>query len=103
MDCKVNDDFLIKVDALLDSLTEIFQNADALAGAGVVLVNLRKYERMRNRFIVLCEAMEEYFPEFGKEEEENEEDTEECTDDCDSDPAAVFDDPDGAGCDSGAD
>ena len=102
MDYKVNDDFLIKVDALLDSTTDMFQNADALAGAGVVLVNLRKYERMKKRFIALCDAMEEYFPEFGKEEED-EEDTEECTDDCDSDPASVFDDPDGAGCDSGAD
>lgn len=102
MGYEVNEDFLIKVDALLDSTTDLFQHADALAGAGVVLVNLRNYERMRKRFIVLCEAMEEYFPDFGKEEED-EEDTEECTVPGDSDPAAVFDDPDGAGCDGGAD
>ncbi|WP_337465026.1 hypothetical protein [Acidaminococcus timonensis] len=103
MDYEVNDDFLIKVDFLLDSITDMFQHADTLDGAGVVLVNLRKYERMRKRVIDLCDAMEEYFPEFGKEDDEDEEDTEECTDDCDSDPAAVFNDPDGAGCDSGSD
>lgn len=102
MDCKVNDDFLIKVYALLDSTTDIFHHADALAGAGVVLVDLITYERMRKRFIVLCEAMEEYFPEFGKEEEENEEDTEECADDCDSNLVAIFDDPDDVGCDHSA-
>lgn len=79
MDYKVNEEFLDKVDALLDATTELFQHSDTLDGAGVVLVNLGKFEKMRNRFIVLCEAMEEYFPEFGKEEEENEEDTEECT------------------------
>lgn len=97
MDGKINDDFLIKVDFLLDSITYMFQHADALAGAGVVLVNLQNYERMRKRFIVLCEAMEEYFPEFGKEEEENEEDTEECTDPGDDDSAAICADPDGDG------
>lgn len=102
MDYKITDDFLIKVDALLDSTTDIFQNADALAGAGVVLVNLRKYEMMRKRFIALCEAMEDEFPEFGKEDED-EEDTEECTDTGDSDPAAVFDYSDDVGCDNSID
>lgn len=75
MDYKVTDDFLIKVGALLDSLTDMFQHADALAGAGVVLVNLINYDRMRKRFIVLCEAMEEYFPEFGKEDDNDEKET----------------------------
>lgn len=75
MDYKVTDDFLIKVGALLDSTTDIFQHADALAGAGVVLVNLINYDRMRKRFIVLCEAMEEYFPEFGKEDDNDEKET----------------------------
>lgn len=75
MDYKVNDDFLIKVDFLLDSLTDMFQNADALAGAGVVLVNLKNYERMRKRFIALCEAMEDEFPEFGKEDDNDEKET----------------------------
>ena len=103
MDYKVNDELLDKVDALLDATTELFQNADALAGAGVILVNLDKFERMRNRFIILCEAMEEYFPEFGKEADEDEEETEECADPGDSDPAAVFDYPDDVGCDSSAD
>lgn len=102
MDYKVNDDFLDKVDALLDTTTELFQHSDALDGAGVALVNLEKFERMKERFIVLCDAMDDGFPEYGKEDDEDEEDPEECTDDCDSDPAAVFDDTDGAGCDSGA-
>lgn len=75
MDYKVTDDFLIKVGALLDSTTDLFQHADALAGAGVVLVNLINYERMRKRFIVLCEAMEEYFPDFGKEDDNDETET----------------------------
>lgn len=103
MDGKINDDFLVKVDFLLDSITYMFQHADALAGAGVVLVDLMTYEMMKKRFIVLCEAMEEYFPEFGKEDDEDEEDSEECADPGDSDPAAVFDDPDDVGCDSSAD
>ncbi|MDO5597294.1 MAG: hypothetical protein Q4F92_02985 [Acidaminococcus sp.] len=102
MDCKVNDDFLIKVDALLDSTTDVFQHADALLGAGVVLVDLITYERMRKRFIDLCDAMEEYFPEFGKEDGDEKE-TEECTDPGDSDPAAVFDYPDDVGCDNSTD
>ncbi|WP_337617260.1 hypothetical protein [Acidaminococcus timonensis] len=75
MDYKVTDDFLIKVGALLDSTTDIFQHADALAGAGVVLVDLITYERMRKRFIALCEAMEDEFPEFGKEDDNDETET----------------------------
>lgn len=45
---------------------------------------------MKERFIVLCDAMDDGFPEYGKEDE-NEKETEECTDPGDSDPAAVFD------------
>lgn len=78
MDYKVNDEFLDKVDALLDATTELFQHSDALDGAGVVLVNLQNYERMRKRFIVLCDAMDDGFPEYGKDDGDEKE-TEECT------------------------
>lgn len=75
MDYKVTDDFLIKVCALLDSTTYMFQHADALAGAEVVLVDLIPYKRMRKRVIALCEAMEDEFPEFGKEDDNDETET----------------------------
>ena len=75
MDYKVTDDFLIKVAALLDSTTDMFQHADALTGAEVVLVDLITYERMRKRFRALCEAMEDEFPEFGKEDDNDETET----------------------------
>lgn len=97
MTYKITDEFLDKVDALLDAVMEASQYSDSLDGAGVVLVNLEKFERMKERFIVLCDAMDDGFPEYGKEEE-NEEDTEKCADTGDSDLAAVFDYPDDAGC-----
>ena len=75
MDYKVTDDFLIKVDFLLDSIAYMFQNADTLAGAGVVLVDLITYKMMRKRFRALCEAMEDEFPEFGKEDDNDETET----------------------------
>lgn len=102
MDYKVNDEFLDKVDALLDTATEVFQCSDTLDGAGVALLNLEKFERMKEQFIVLCDAMDDGFPEYGKEDV-NEEDTEECADDCDSNLVAIFDDPDDVGCDNSAD
>ena len=103
MTYKITDEFLDKVDALLDAVMEASQYSDSLDGAGVVLVNLEKFERMKKRFMVLCDAMDDGFPEYGKEEEEDEEEAEECTNPGDSDPAAVFDDPDGAGCYDSAD
>ena len=102
MDYKVTDEFLDKVDALLDATTELFQHSDALDGAGVTLVNLEKFERMKERFIVLCDAMDDGFPEYGKEDE-NEEDTEECAYPDNDDPAPVFGYPDDVGCNSSAD
>lgn len=90
MTYKITDEFLDKVDALLDAVMEASQYSDSLDGAGVTLVNMEKFERMKERFIVLCDAMDDGFPEYGKEDE-NEKETEECTDPGDSDPAAVFD------------
>ncbi|WP_337383182.1 hypothetical protein [Acidaminococcus timonensis] len=97
MTYKITDEFLDKVDALLDAVMEASQYSDSLDGAGVTLVNLEKFERMKERFIVLCNAMDDGFPEYGKDDGDEKE-TEKCADPGDSDPAAVFDDPDGAGC-----
>lgn len=102
MTYKITDEFLDKVDALLDAVMEASQYSDSLDGAGVTLVNLEKFERMKERFIVLCDAMDDGFPEYGKDDGDEKE-TEECTDPGDSDPAAVFDYPDDVGCDNCAD
>lgn len=102
MTYKITDEFLDKVDALLDAVMEASQYSDSLDGAGVTLVNLEKFERMKERFIVLCDAMDDGFPEYGKDDGDEKE-TEECADPGDSDPAAVFDYPDDVECDSSAD
>ncbi len=96
MTYKITDEFLDKVDVLLDSVMEASKNSDTLDGAGVVLVSLEKFEMMKQWASELCDAMEDGFPEYGKDDED-EETTEECTDPDDDDPAAVFDDPDGFG------
>ena len=96
MTYKITDEFLDKVDVLLDSVMEASKNSDTLDGAGVVLIDLDKFEAMTDLAIKLCDAMEDGFPEYGKDEED-EEDAEECADPGDDDPAAVFDDPDGFG------
>ncbi len=102
MTYKITDEFLDKVDALLDAVMEASQYSDSLDGAGVTLVNLEKFERMKERFIVLCDAMDDGFPEYGKDDGDEKE-TEECTDTGDSDPAAVFDYSDDVGCDNSID
>lgn len=102
MTYKITDEFLDKVDGLLDSVMEASKNSDPLDGAGVVLVSLEKFEMMKQLASELCDAMEDGFPEYGKDDED-EETTEECTDPDDDDPVAVFDDPDGFGCDPDAD
>lgn len=96
MTYEITDEFLDKVDVLLDSVMEASKNSDTLDGAGVVLIDLDKFEAMTNLAIKLCDAMEDGFPEYGKDEED-EEDAEECADPGDDDPVAVFNDPDGFG------
>lgn len=96
MTYKITDEFLDKVDVLLDSVIEASKNSDTLDGAGVVLIDLDKFEAMTDLAIKLCDAMEDGFPEYGKDEED-EEDAEECADPGDDDPVAVFNDPDGFG------
>lgn len=96
MTYKITDEFLDKVDVLLDSVMEASKNSDTLDGAGVVLVSLEKFENMNQLASELCDAMEDGFPEYGKDEDD-EEDAEERTDPGDDDPAAVFDAADGFG------
>ena len=98
MTYKITDEFLDKVDGLLESVMEASKNSDTLDGAGVVLVSLEKFEMMKQWASELCDAMEDGFPEYGNgKDEEDEEDTEECADPGDDDPAAVFDAADGFG------
>lgn len=96
MTYEITDEFLDKVDVLLDSVMEASKNSDTLDGAGVALVSLEKFENMKQWASELCDAMEDGFPEYGKDDED-EETTEECADPDDDDPDAVFnpeDDPD---------
>lgn len=102
MTYEITDEFLDKVDVLLDSVMEASEHSDTLDGAGVVLVSLEKFEMMKKLASELCDAMEDGFPEYGKDEED-EEDAEECADPGDDNPVAVFDAADGFGCDPDAD
>lgn len=105
MDYKVDDDFLDCIDQLLDSVMEMSQHADPMTASGVALVDLKRFEAVRDHAVRVCDLIEDGFPDYEerKDEDGDETETEECTDPGDSDPAAIFDDPDGAGCDSGAD
>lgn len=108
MDYKVDDEFLDKVDTLIDSVMELSQASEAINSMGIALVNLKKLEQVRENATELCDEMEDGLPdcEERKDDEngsESETDTEEGSGDCDDDPAAVFDDSDGAGCDNNAD
>lgn len=103
MTYKITDEFLDKVDTLLDAVMEMAQHADIMTASEVAIVNLNKFEAIRDNAVRLCDAMEDGFPDYEGKDDEDEEDTEDCTDPGDDDPAAVFNDPDGAGCDSDAD
>lgn len=94
MNYKVDDAYLDKVDGLLDSVMEASKNSDTLDGAGVVLVSLEKFENMKQWASELCDAMEDGFPEYGKDNDENEETAEECADSGDDDSDYVHLDPD---------
>nr|DAR17893.1 MAG TPA: hypothetical protein [Caudoviricetes sp.] len=102
MTYEITDEFLDKVDVLLDSVMEASKNSDTLDGAGVVLIDLDKFENMKQLASELCDAMEDGFPEYGKDDEDAET-TEECTDPDDDDSTAVFDAADSFGCDPDAD
>ena len=107
MTYEITDEFLDKVDVLLDSVMEMAQHTDLMTASGVALVDLKRLEAVCDNAARVCDAMEDGFPEYGngkdEEDEEDEEDTEECADPGDNDPVAVFDAADGFGCDPDAD
>ena len=102
MTYKITDEFLDSVDRLLDSVMEMAQHADPMTASGIALVDLKRFDAVRDNAVRVCDAMEDEFPEYGKDKED-EKDAEECTDPGDDDPAAVFDAADGTGCDPDAD
>ena len=55
MDYKVDDDFLDKVDSLIDSVMELSQASDAINSMGIALVNLKKLEQVRENATELCD------------------------------------------------
>lgn len=96
MTYKITDEFLDKVDVLLNSVMEMAQHTDPMTASGIALVDLKRFDAVRDNAVRVCDAMEDGFPEYGKDEED-EETTEECTDPGDDDSAAVFDAADGFG------
>ena len=78
MTYEITDEFLDCVDRLLDSVMEMSQHADPMTASGVALVELKRFEAVRDNAVRVCDAMEDGFPEYGKDEED-EETTEECT------------------------
>ncbi len=99
MEYKVDDEFLDKVDALVDSVMELFQASDTINSMGIALVNLKKLERVRENATDLCDEMEDGFPDYEERKDdengnESETGTEECADSGDDDPDYVHLDPD---------
>lgn len=85
---KVNDEFLDKVDSLMDSIADMCQSTDTLDNAGVAIINIQKWADMRDKATKVLDSMNDGF-DSAEGEEENEEKTEECTDPGDDDPAAI--------------
>lgn len=99
MDYKVDDEFLDKVDALIDSVMELLIASDAINSMGIALVNLKKLEQVRKNATELCDEMEDGFPDYEERKDdesgnESETDAEEGTGDCDNDRDPVHLDPD---------
>lgn len=93
---KVNDEFLDKVDSLLDSIADMCQATDTLDNAGVAIINIKKWAAMRDKAAKVLDSMNDGF-DSAEGEEEDEEKTEECADPGDDDLAAICADPDGDG------
>ena len=99
MDYKVDDEFLDKVDALIDSVMELLIASDAINSMGIALVNLKKLEQVRKNATELCDEMKDGFPDYEERKDdengnESETGTEECADSGDDDPDYVHLDPD---------
>lgn len=90
---KVNDEFLDKVDSLLDSIADMCQATDTLDNAGVAIINIPKWAAMRDKAAKVLDSMNDGF-DSAEGEEEDEEKTEECADSGDDDLAAICVDPD---------
>lgn len=99
MDYKVDDEFLNSVDRLLDSVMEMAQHADPMTASGIALVDLKRFEAVRDNAVRVCDLMEDGFPDYEERKDdesgnESETDTEEGSGDCDDDPDPVHLDPD---------
>lgn len=96
MDYKVDDEFLDSVDRLLDSVMEMAQHADPMTASGIALVDLKRFDDVRNNAIRVCDLIEDGFPDYeGRKDDDGDEETiEECTDPGDDDHTVVHLDPD---------
>lgn len=99
MDYKVDDEFLDCIDQLLDSVMEMAQHADPMTASGVALVDLKRFETVRDHAVRVCDLMEDGFPDYEERKDdengnESETGTEECADSGDDDPDYVHLDPD---------
>ncbi len=69
---KVDDEFLDKVDALLDSIAGMCQATDTLDNAGVAIINIQKWTDMRDKAAKVLDSMNDGF-DSAEGEKENEE------------------------------
>lgn len=109
---KVDDGFLDQIDALLNSVMEAAAHSDTLDGAGIVLVNMTRFDAMKDLAAKLCDTMDDGFDsvnesddEFTDDEEEKEDDengieeeSENCTDPVSGDSASLPANQDDSGC-----
>lgn len=100
MDYKIDDEFLDSVDRLLDSVMEMSQHSDPMTASGIALVDLKRFEAVRDNAVRVCDLIEDGFPDYEERKDdengsESETETEEGSDDCDDDPDPVHLDPHG--------
>lgn len=74
---KVNDEFLDKVDSLLDSIADMCQATDTLDNAGVAIINIQKWTDMRDKAAKVLDSMNDGF-DSAEGEKENEEELQDC-------------------------
>lgn len=63
MDYKVDDEFLDSVDRLLDSVMEMSQHSDPMTASGIALVDLKRFEAVRDNAVRVCDLIEDGFPD----------------------------------------
>lgn len=74
---KVNDEFLDKVDSLLDSIADMCQATDTLDNAGVAIIDIQKWAAMRDKAAKVLDSMNDGF-DSAEGEKENEEGLQDC-------------------------